>query len=185
MLDAIKDRLPDYARDAKLNLNILGTPGELAPPVAWGVALAAAAAARNPELLAAVREEAAPRHLDEAHARAALAAASLMAMNNVYYRFRHFMGEEAAYQAMPARLRMQGLANHGIAPETFELWCLAVSAINGCEMCVRSHEQVFLAKGGTPQQVHEAVRIAAVIQAVAVSLELAVTQPAAAASPAA
>jgi alkyl hydroperoxide reductase subunit D len=185
MLDAIKDRLPDFARDAKLNLNMLGTPGELEPRVAWGAALAAAAAARNPELLAAVRQEAVPRHLDDAHERAALAAASLMAMNNVYYRFRHVMGEGAPYQALPARLRMQGLANHGIPPATFELWCIAVSAINGCETCVRSHEQVFLAKGGTPQQVHDAVRIAAVIQAVAVSLELGVTRPAAAASPAA
>jgi alkyl hydroperoxide reductase subunit D len=184
MLDAIKDRLPDFARDAKLNLNLVGAAGELEPHVAWGTALAAAAAARNPELLAAVRAAAAP-HLDAAHARAALAAASLMAMNNVYYRFRHFMGKGSPYDELPARLRMQGLANHGIAPETFELWCLAVSAINGCESCVRSHEQVVRAKGGTLMQVHDAVRIAAVIQAVAVSLELGVTEPAAAASPAA
>jgi alkyl hydroperoxide reductase subunit D len=181
MLDAIKDRLPGFARDAKLNLGIVGAPGELAPRVAWGTALAAAATARNPELLAAVRAAAAP-HLDAAHEQAALAAASLMAMNNVFYRFRHFMGPASPYPDLPARLRMQGLANHGIEPQVFELWCLAVSAINGCEACVRSHEQVVRDKGGTPQQVHDAVRIAAVIQAVAVSLELGVTQPAAGAS---
>src|SRR5688500_10320187 len=118
MLDTLKDRLPDFARDAKLNLGIVSAAGALAPAVAWGTALAAAATARNPELYAAVRLAAAP-HLDPAHERAALAAASVMAMNNVYYRFRHFMGEGSPYHALPARLRMQGLANHGIEPVVF------------------------------------------------------------------
>jgi alkyl hydroperoxide reductase subunit D len=180
MLDAIKDRLPDFARDARLNLGVILAAGALEPRVAWGTAVAAAAAARNPLLLFAVRAAAGP-HLDAAHERAALAAASLMAMNNVYYRFRHFMGDGSPYHALPARLRMQGLANHGIDSRTFELWCLAVSAQNGCEQCVTSHERVVREKGGTAEQVHDAVRIAAVIQAVAVSLEIATTDVTAAA----
>jgi lipoyl-dependent peroxiredoxin subunit D len=175
-MDAIKDRLPDWARDARINLGVIGAPGELDPREAWGTAVAAAAAARNAELLAAVRAAAAP-HLDAAHEAAALAAASLMAMNNVFYRFRHFMGDDSPYQQLPARLRMQGLANHGIDHKTFELWCLAVSAINGCENCVRAHEKVVREKGGTPQQMNDAVRIAAVINAAAVSLEVAGPQP--------
>jgi alkyl hydroperoxide reductase subunit D len=173
MLDTIKDRLPDWARDARVNLNILASPGELDAREAWGTALAAAVAARNPELLAAVRLAAAA-HLDDAHQRAAFAAASVMAMNNVYYRFRHFMGDASPYAELPARLRMQVLGNPGVDPRTFELWCLAVSAINGCERCVHAHEAVVRGKGGTPAQIHDAVRIAAVIQSVAVTLEAAV-----------
>jgi lipoyl-dependent peroxiredoxin subunit D len=178
MLNTIKDRLPDFARDARLNLGILESEGELAPAVAWGTALAAAAAARNPELLSAIRIAGAV-HLDDAHARAALAAASVMAMNNVYYRFRHFMGDDAPYATLPARLRMQTIGNPGVDGKTFELWCLAVSAINGCETCVRSHEHAVRTKGGTAAEIHDAVRIAAVIQSVAVSLEAALDGPAA------
>jgi alkyl hydroperoxide reductase subunit D len=184
MLDLIKDRLPEWARDARINLNLIAAPGELDPREAWGTALAAAVAARNPELLAAIAAGAS-EHLDEAHVRAALTAASVMAMNNVYYRFRHFMGEGSPYDELPARLRMQALGNPGIDARMFELWCLAVSAINGCERCVQSHEAVVRSKGGTSGQIHDAVRIASVVQAVAVSLEAGALTPAAAQGPAA
>src|SRR5262245_58630774 len=176
MLDSLRDRLPDFARDARLNLGVIDTPGALTPIEAWGTALTAAAASRNRDVLAAVRV-AAGAHLDDDHARAALSAASLMAMNNVFYRFRHIMGDDTEYPSLPARLRMQGLANHRIDPRTFELWCLAASAINGCETCVRSHERAVRDKGGTAVQVHDAIRIAAVIQAVAVSLEASALGP--------
>jgi alkyl hydroperoxide reductase subunit D len=177
MLDAIKDKLPDWARDARLNLGILESPGELDARAAWGTALAAAATTGSAELLGAIREAAAP-HLDDTHVRAALTAASVMAMNNVFYRFRHYVGDAGPYPTLPARMRMQGLANHGVDGRTFELWCLAVSAISGCETCVRNHERSVIEKGGTPQEVHDAVRIASVVRAVAVSLAAAAPAPA-------
>src|SRR5262245_48704648 len=103
-LAQIKDRLPDYARDLKLNLSAIGGASELSPQQMWGAALASALAARNADLIAAVAADAAP-HLDEAARRAAKAAAAVMGMNNIYYRFTHFMGEATDYGKLPARLR--------------------------------------------------------------------------------
>ena len=176
-LDDLKNAMPDWARDAKLNLGIIDAAASLGPKVAWGTALAAAAATKEPTVIRVIHGAAAT-HLSEAELRAALAAASLMAMNNVFYRFRHFMGEPSGYAALPARLRMQGLANHGTDHRDFELWCLAVSAIGGCEACVVSHEQVVIEKGGTKEMVQDAVRIAAVVSAVAASMAIAEALPA-------
>jgi alkyl hydroperoxide reductase subunit D len=108
----------------------------------------------------------------------AVASAALMAMNNVYYRFRHLVGKPS-YSQMPARLRMQRIAKPLTNKADFELFCLAVSAINGCEMCIRSHEEVVLKGGLSEEQVHDAVRIAATVSAAALSLELPVLAPAA------
>ena len=102
---------------------------------------------------------------------AARGAASIMGMNNIYYRFVHMMGEGSEYAQLPARLRMQLIGKPGVDPLDFELWCLAASAITGCERCARAHERSVREKHGTPEQVHEAVRIAAVIHAVALTLD--------------
>ncbi|HEX9986581.1 MAG TPA: carboxymuconolactone decarboxylase family protein, partial [Thermoanaerobaculia bacterium] len=107
----------------------------------------------------------------------AMAAAALMAMNNVYYRFRHMIGKES-YSQKPARLRMQRIAKPATNKADFELFCLAVSAINACEMCIRSHEHVVLEGGLSEEHVHDAVRIAAVLNAAALALELPVLEPA-------
>lgn len=168
-LGQLKERLPEYARDLKLNLSMIGAPGELSPRLAWGTALASAVAAKNPEVIAAIAADGAP-HLDEAAARAARTAASLMAMNNVYYRFTHFMKGHGEYDRMPAKLRMQAIASPGVDKLDFELWCLAASAIGGCEMCVVSHEKAVRERGATPGMVHDAVRIASVVNALAVTL---------------
>ncbi|MEZ4366461.1 MAG: carboxymuconolactone decarboxylase family protein [Kofleriaceae bacterium] len=176
-LDSLKGALPDWARDTKLNLGVVDGAAALGPRLAWGTALAAAASTRVPEVLEAVAAAAEP-HLGDADRRAALAAASVMAMNNVYYRFRHFMGEASGYPQLPARLRMQAIGNPGVDHRDFELWCLAVSAIGGCEACVRSHEQVVRDKGGSQEQVHDAVRIAAVVNALATSVVAARVVPA-------
>lgn len=90
-----------------------------------------------------------------------------MAMNNVYYRFRHMVGKEA-YSQRPPRLRMQRLAQPAGAKVDFELFALAVSAVNACESCVQAHERAVLQGGLTEDHVHDAVRIAAVLHAVAV-----------------
>jgi alkyl hydroperoxide reductase subunit D len=101
----------------------------------------------------------------------ARAAAALMAMNNVYYRFRHLVGKEN-YATKPARLRMNRIAQPKTNKATFELMCLAVSAINGCESCIRSHEHAVIQGGLSEEHVHDAVRIAATIRAAAVALEM-------------
>ncbi len=94
-----------------------------------------------------------------------------MGMNNVYYRFRHLIGRDV-YSDQPARLRMNRIANPAGSKVDFELFCLAVSAINGCQTCMKAHEKVVLAGGLSEDHVHEAIRIAAVIQGAAVALDL-------------
>ena len=101
----------------------------------------------------------------------ALAAAALMGMNNVYDRFRHLVGQES-YASKPARLRMNRLVRPAASKLDFELFCLAASANNACESCIRSHEEVVTAGGLSEDAVHDAVRIAATIAGAAVALEL-------------
>jgi alkyl hydroperoxide reductase subunit D len=171
MLDSVRALLPEVARDIKLNLQSVMQGGTLSPAQRWGVALASAIAARNQRLQAAVLADAAAT-VDRSVLDDARAAAALMAMNNVFYRFRHMIGKES-YEKRPARLRMNRLAQPASNKVDFELFALAVSAINGCEMCVQAHEKTVLEGGLTEENVHEAVRIAATIQATAVSLEIA------------
>ena len=168
--DRLKSRLPDHARDLRINLGVIAGATALSPQQAWGTAVTAAVTSRNAEVVAAI-EEAAAAHLGPEALTAARGAASIMAMNNIYYRFLHMMGEESDYAQMPARLRMQILARPGVDALDFELWCLAASAITGCEQCVRAHERSVREKQGTMEQVHEAVRIASVVHAVAMTLD--------------
>lgn len=169
-LETIRTALPDAARDIRLNLDAVLGDSSLSPAQRWGTAVTAAATARNQTLLDAVVAQAAA-HADAAVIDDAFAAAALMAMNNVYYRFRHMIGKES-YSQRPARLRMNRIAKPAASKADFELFCLAASAINGCETCIRSHEQTVLAGGLTEDQVHDAARIAATIHAAAVALEL-------------
>ena len=127
--------------------------------------LAVATATRHPELLAAVDADAREHLSEEAYADA-LTAASLMAMNNIYYRFVHLVPEQA-YGKMPARLRMQGIAQHSVPKADFELWSLAVSAVNGCGMCLDAHEAELRKHGLSAEQVQAGIRIGAVVNAVA------------------
>src|SRR5690606_22595707 len=101
---------------------------------------------------------------------AAKTAASIMAMNNVYYRFTH-LASAPDYRAMPAKLRMNAMAKPGVDKADFELWSIAVSAINGCGMCIDSHEKVLRQHGVTTDAIQAAVRIAAVVHAVATTLD--------------
>jgi lipoyl-dependent peroxiredoxin subunit D len=133
------------------------------------VAAASAIACRNPLLRDALVREARER-AGEAVVEDARAAAILMGMNNVYYRFRHIVGKPG-YAQRPARLRMQRIAQPLTSKADFELFCLAVSAINACEACVRAHEHTVVESGLSEEQVHDAVRIASVVHAAAVALE--------------
>jgi alkyl hydroperoxide reductase subunit D len=167
-LDAIRDSLPDYARDLRLNLGTVLTPAgapDLSERQIWAVALAAAIASRHVPLARNV-EALAAAHLTPADLNAARAAAAVMGMNNIYYRFLHLV-EDPEYQHLPARLRMNVLANPGIDKLDFELLSLAVSAINGCGTCVAAHERQLRQHGMTREAVQSAVRIAATVHAVA------------------
>jgi alkyl hydroperoxide reductase subunit D len=149
---------------------VIAAATAMTPQQAWGTALTVALTARNREVITAI-EDAAAAHLSPDATFAARGAASIMGMNNIYYRFVHTMGDTTDYPEMPARLRMQILGKPGVDPLDFELWCLAASAITGCEKSVRAHEASVRDKGGSAEQVHEAVRIASVVHAVAMTLD--------------
>jgi len=164
-LEQLLDTVPEYAKDLKLNMGSVLRQSELTAQQAWGTAVCSAVAVRNPQLLAAILEDSA-RHLTDQALFAAKGAAAIMGMNNIFYRFRHLSSNEK-YGSMPARLRMQIVARHGGDPADFELWCLAVSAINGCGVCVDSHEKVLQEKGVGEETILAAVRIASTIHALA------------------
>ena len=169
----LRERLPDTAKDLRLNLDAIARIETLTPSQLWGGVLASALATRHADVIRAAAAEARSRLDPAAFAAtydAVRTAASLMAMNNVYYRFRHMI-EKPAYSQRPARLRMQRIAQPATNKLDFELLCLAVSSINGCEACVKAHEQAVIDGGLTEEHVHDAVRIAAVVHAAAVGLE--------------
>ena len=166
-LDGLRDAIPEPARDLKLNLQAVLADSSLSVGQRWGVAVATAVASRNARLRDAViadaRAAAGDALVDDA-----VAAAALMGMNNVYYRFRHLI-EKPVYSEKPARLRMNRLVKPATNKVDFELYALAASAINGCCTCMQSHERVVLGGGLTEDQVHDAVRLAATINAAALS----------------
>ena len=164
-LEQLLNYVPDYAKDLKLNLGSVTHQPELTEQQTWGTVVACAVAVRSPQLLESVLAEAG-KHLNEQAMFAAKAASAVMGMNNIFYRFRHLSTNEK-YGAMPARLRMQVIAKHGSDPVDFELWSLAVSAINGCGACVDSHENVLRQKGVNEETILAAVRIASTIHALA------------------
>lgn len=170
-MEAIRERIPEIAKDLKLNLQAVLGETSLSAAQKCGVALASAIASRSAPLREALAEEARVQAGD-AVVEDAMAAASLMGMNNVFYRFRHMVGKDA-YNQVPARLRMNRLAKPSSSKADFELFCLAVSAINGCESCVRAHEKTVLEAGLTEIQVNDAIRIAATIHGAAVALDTA------------
>jgi lipoyl-dependent peroxiredoxin subunit D len=168
--DKLIDSLPNYAKDLKLNYSsFVRQNTELTPQQLWGTVVASAIATRNPELTAAAIEEGAATLSPQA-LEAAKAAAAVMEMNNVYYRFLHLASNEK-YGTMPARLRMNVMRTHGVDHIDFELWSLAVSAINGCGKCIDAHEKIILDKGISEETVLAVVRVASVIHAIGAVLD--------------
>ncbi|MCI0754535.1 carboxymuconolactone decarboxylase family protein [Teichococcus vastitatis] len=167
-LEALRNRLPDYARDLKLNLGSLSTEPVLTEQQLAGTFVASALASRNAEVSKALVAEFGAKLSPEALT-AAKAAAAVMGMNNIYYRFVHLVGGD--YGNLPAKLRMNIIGKPGVEKVDFELWSLAVSAVNGCGMCMESHEKVVLHGGLSKEAVQAAVRIAAVVHAVAATLD--------------
>ena len=165
----LKSALPDYAKDLKLNLGSVIGNSELPQQQLWGTVLACAIASRSPIVLRELEPEARKELSDEAYT-AAKSAAAVMAMNNVFYRTRHLLSDPE-YGTLRAGLRMNVIGNPGVAKADFELWSLAVSALNGCGQCLDSHEQVLRKAGVDRETIQEAVKIAAVLQAVGTTLD--------------
>ncbi|MGO9156266.1 alkyl hydroperoxide reductase [Mycobacterium sp.] len=163
-IENLKEALPEYAKDLKLNLGSIARSTTLNEEQLWGTLLASAAATRNTQVLAEIGAEAADNLTAEAY-HAALAAASVMGMNNVFYRGREFL--EGRYDDLRTGLRMNVIANPGVEKANFELWSFAVSAINGCSHCVVAHEHTLREAGISREAVLEALRAAAIISGVA------------------
>jgi alkyl hydroperoxide reductase subunit D len=171
VINEIKALVPDTAKDVRINLD--GALGRSALPAneAVGVALAAAYAAKSPRLVSILRTA-----LPEVEATAALTAAALMGMNNVWYPFVEMSGDDEL-RSRPAQLRMQAYANHGgVGRRLFELYALAASIVGKCHFCVRSHYALLKESGMSVDQLREVGRIAAVTAAAANAI--AVEEPA-------
>jgi len=168
-LDELKSAIPDYAKDLRLNLGSVIGNSPLPAQQLWGTVLACAIASRSPKVLAELEPEAKANLSAEAYT-AAKSAAAIMAMNNVFYRTRHLLSDPE-YGNLRAGLRMNVIGNPGVEKVDFELWSFAVSAINGCGMCLDSHEQVLRKAGMERDTIQEAFKIAAVVQAVGATLE--------------
>ena len=161
-LNELKNRIPDYAKDIRLNLDSVILRSSLTPPQAIGAALAAAFATRSPDLVAGFRRA---EELPPGHADAALTAAALMGMNNVWYPYVEMAADEEL-KTVRAELRMNAYASHGgVDRVTFELYALAASIVGKCHFCVASHYKLLKESGLTVQQLRDVGRIAAVVNA--------------------
>jgi len=164
LLQPIKQRIPDYAKDLRLNLDAVLNRSSLTPVEAAGAALAAAFAANSAVLVEALRD---PATLDRTHAQAALTAAALMGMNNVWYPFVE-MAADVELKTIRPELRMNAFATHGgVERKIFELYALAASIVGKCPHCIQSHSKLLRESGLTTQQLRDVGRVAAVISAVA------------------
>lgn len=151
-----------YLRDLKLNVKAVLTSDHLSPKETHLLAVAVATNNKIEILNNAFSSKAKEQGATDAEVADAQACASLLSANNVLYRYRHFV-EKEVYNNAPARLRMNIMMNPVLGKEFFELVSLAVSAVNGCEMCVKSHEQSVLHSGGTESRIWDAIRIASII----------------------
>ena len=164
-LDDLKDALPAYANDLALNLGSLAEETLLTDQQKWGTFVASAHAVGVPVVVKAIEAAAAEAGLNPEAKTAAKGAAAIMGMNNVYFRALGIMANQE-YRALPARLRMRFVNQSGIPKTDFDLYCLAVSAINGCPDCLDAHEGSLKRAGLAPTSIQAALRIGAVVHAV-------------------
>lgn len=172
-IEAIKDQIPDFGRDIRLNLESVlspeGSPG-LSPKQIWSVALATGFSLESERLVRMILHAGAAE-LDDATREAAKSAAAIMAMNNVYYRSQHLM-EDAELKKLPARLRMTVIGKPGIEKVDFELMCFAISALAGCGQCLTAHLNELRKAGVSHEGIQSSLKIAAVLQATQRSLKI-------------
>lgn len=173
-IELFRQELGEYAKDIKLNLaTVLSTDGspDLTQKQIFAIALSSAFATRNQKLISALQTHIAGQ-LNDDEIKAAKSAATIMAMNNIYYRFTHEIADKT-YATMPAKLRMTAMANPGTDQNSFELQSLAVSAINGCGKCINAHAIQLEKAGITKLAIQSSIRIASVINASALAAEIA------------
>ncbi len=168
-IDALRETFGEPAKDMKLNLGAIASSDYLDDEQLWGVALASAYFLGERRLLDALVSDAKAGGASETLFEDAKAAATLMAMNTIYYRFRHLVGKEE-YTKKAARLRMTWMARPKTSKATYELMSIAIAALEGCEACVKNHEASILAHGLNDDHVHDAVRIAAILKGATVAL---------------
>ncbi|CAJ1501843.1 alkyl hydroperoxide reductase AhpD [[Mycobacterium] burgundiense] len=166
-LDNIKEALPEYAKDLKLNLGAIVRTTELTEQQLWGALVATAAATKSDRLLKEISEDALDVLSEEAY-HAALGAASIMGMNNVFYRTKGQL--DGQYDDLRAGLRMNIIGNPGVDKVDFELWSLAVSAINGCGHCLAAHEKTLRDSDVSRTAIFEAIRLASIVAGVGQAL---------------
>ena len=152
-----------YLRDLKINVNNALGAETLTKKEAYLLALSVAVNEKVDALQGAFTTLATAEGATDKEVAEVISCTSLLNANNVYYRFRHFMHEEF-YNNAPAGIRMSLMANPVLGKEFFELVSLAVSALNGCELCVTSHEKTLVGHGTQKQRIHDAVRLAAVVK---------------------
>ncbi len=164
-IDDLKAALPDYAKDLKLNVGSILNETVLTDQQKYGALVACAYAVGQPLVIRSAVGEATDKLSAEALT-AAKTAAAIMGMNNVYYRSIHLISNDV-YGTLPAKLRMTAIAKPGIDKADFELFSLAVSAVNGCGMCLDAHEAELRKAGMTSEQIQAGLRIGAIVNAVA------------------
>ena len=172
-IQELKSALPEFAKDIKLNLGSVlteeGSAGLTASQIAM-IALGSAYATKDREVIQGITSASAAV-LSAEEITAVKAATTIMAMNNVYYRFTHLV-KDPSYLTMPAKLRMNVMAKPGIEKVDFELISLAVSAIEGCGLCIDSHVAVIAKHGISKEGIQSSIRIAATINAVSQALDI-------------
>lgn len=165
-LEDLKSQIPDYAKDTRINLGTAFSRESfpaLSEVQQYGLLLATALTVGSEKLKNAVLEAGAAV-LTDADIRGAHSAASIMAMNNVYYKSMQLLNDPELAQ-LPARLRMTVIGNPGISKVDFELYCLAVSAINGCGACLKAHSNELVKHEVSKESIHSAIRIASIVNA--------------------
>lgn len=167
-LNTLKERIPEYAKDIRLNLDAVIARSSLEPADALGAALAAAYAAKSKPILDAMRSSGA---LSDVDTNAALSAAALMGMNNIWYPYVD-MADDPDLKTQRAELRMNAYATHGgVDKKRFELFALSASIVGKCHFCIQSHYKMLKENGYTAQQLRDIGRIAAVVAAAALVLQ--------------
>ncbi|QDU32748.1 Alkyl hydroperoxide reductase AhpD [Poriferisphaera corsica] len=170
-IEAIKEQLSEEAKDLKLNLSGIFAGGVLSESQTWGVILTSAYFIKDDALIDAFESDAEASSVSNEVISDAKAAASIMGMNTMYYRFKHLIGKES-YMKKPARLRMQRMMTPATSKLDFELNSTAAAVLAGCEMCVKAHEASVLKEGLSEEHVHEAARLAAIIHGVSIALHV-------------
>jgi alkyl hydroperoxide reductase subunit D len=166
MLSNYQQNVPDFAKDLRLNISqvLQEDSSSLSQAYIFGIALSCAYATKNQRLVDAILQDGTDKQT--AMIQGAKEAASIMAMNNIYFRFVHFVDDDT-YQKMPAKLRMNVITKASVDKNAFELYSLAISSINGCELCVNAHVKTLEKHGISQQQIQDTIRIAALISGLA------------------